>query len=156
MALFSKKSPVVPTAAPALPACTLTRDGQTLALDAEASALLHAAWDRKRQVDEAKADLDAMNARLLEAYGPGCTLEIPGQAKLTLTERASVRIADPHTLKALLGGRFDDLVNTRIEYTTSDKLKELLADADHPLSDAVRSCCTFGASSSVTYRPVKP
>lgn len=158
MALFAKKTPapVATPAAPALPACTLTRDGQTLALDATASALLCAAWNTKQGVDDAREDLEHLNAQLLDAYGPGCVLEIAGQARLTLTERETIAITQVEQMKAVLGGRFEDLVDTRQTYTLSDKLKELLADADHPLSEALRACCTVKASSSVTYRPVKP
>lgn len=159
MALFSKKSPA-PAAAPApqstLPACTLTRDGQTLALDADASALLCSAWTTKQIADDAKEDLDALNGRLLDAYGPGCVLEIPGQVRLALTERETISITDAEQMKSVLGGRFEDLVETRLEYKLSDKLKAMLADGDHPLSEALRACCAAKTSSSVTYRPVKP
>lgn len=158
MALFAKKTPAAAPVQPtvALPACTLTRDGQTLMLDPDASALLCSAWNTKQTVDDAKIDLDALNARLLDAYGPGCVLEIPGQAKLTLTERETIQITDPEQLRAVLGGRFEDLVETRLEYKLSDKLKALLADGDHPLSESLRACCAAKTSSSITYRPVKP
>lgn len=158
MALFAKKTPAAAPVQPtvARPACTLTRDGQTLALDTDASALLCSAWNIKQTFDDAKVDLDVLNARLLDAYGPGCVLEIPGQAKLTLTERETVQITDPEQLRAVLGGRFEDLVETRLEYKLSDKLKALLADGDHPLSEALRACCAAKLSGSVTYRPVKP
>lgn len=152
MSLFPKKSP----AAPALPACTLTRDGLTVTLDEETSALIRSAWETKQTLDDTKQGLDALNARLLESYGPGCVLEIPGHAKLTLTEREAVAITDLAQMRAVLGGRFEDLVESREEHKLSDKLKQILADADHPLCEPLRACVAVKSSVSVTYRPVKP
>lgn len=152
MSLFPKKSP----AAPALPACTLTRDGHSLALDAHTSALIRSAWETRQTMDDAKQVLDALNVRLLESYGPGCVLEIPGHVKLTLTERETVAITDLAQMRAVLGGRFEDLVESREEYKLSDKLKAMLADGDHPLSESLRACVAVKRSFSITYRPVKP
>ena len=83
-------------------------------------------------------------------------MEIFGQVKLTLTERETIQITNVEQMQAMLGGRFEDLVETRLSYTLSDKLKTMLADGDHPLSEGLRACCAFKTNGSVTYRPVKP
>lgn len=110
-------------------------------------------WELKNQRDLADKGLKQINADLLAVQGTGCVITLEGVCSVALSERELVEISNPEALQQVLGSRFQDLVDSRTVHIATDKLKALLADADDPLSEQVRACCTVKISESVTYRP---
>jgi hypothetical protein len=124
-------------------------------VDADTLSLVKDGWEFKLQKDAADRQLKEVNQALLQLEGAGCTITLDGVCSASLSERDTIEISDPDQLQLVLGGRFQDLVDSRIVHTATDKLKAILFDADHPLAGQVRACCVIKTSESVTYRPVK-
>lgn len=139
----------------ALPSGVKLVDKSETPLDEGSIRLLIEGWEIKRQMDELKARLDAINGRLIEAHGTGCALVVSGLCRASLVERESVRIEDAERLKGVLGFRFTDLVRTEVIYKPEQKLIEMAVNADEPLAPSIRQCLTVGKSHSVTWRAEK-
>jgi hypothetical protein len=127
-------------------------DGQTLPLDKASMRLVMQGWQRKLEMEAAKARLEEVNAALLEAHGGGCKLRVVGIATATLSARSTVKVSDPERLREVLGERWDDLVAERVSYSAYDRLVELSVDGDEPLAPAIRQCLTIADSTAVTWR----
>lgn len=127
-------------------------DGGETALDAATIRLVLDGWEVKRIIDEAKAKLDEINAKLIEAHGTGCALVVTGICRASLAARQTVKVTDPERLEAVLGGRYLDLVAESVSYKAQDKLVDMACDADEPLQPAIASCLTITDGQSVTWR----
>ncbi|MEJ5234146.1 MAG: hypothetical protein WHV64_18250, partial [Geminicoccaceae bacterium] len=109
----------------------------------------------KKEIDELEAQLKEISAKLIEAHGAGVSLVVPGVCRVSIAEREAVRVVDAERLRAVLGGRFDDLVRVEVAYKVEPRLVEMACDADEPLSPAIRACLSVGRSASVTWRAEK-
>ena len=139
----------------ALPHAVLLIDGQECQPTPEQVVAVLAGWSTKQDADAAKVDLDLANAAIIEQLGEPCSLVIPGICRASYSVRESVKVSDPAKLDALLGDRFEDLVNTTISYKPAPKLLEMVADGDNPLQPALANCLTSSNSESVTWRAEK-
>ncbi len=128
---------------------------EEMALDAASIRLVLQGWDVKKKIDALKDDLDGINSKLIEAHGTGSSLVVTGVCRASLSEREVVKISDADKLRAVLGGRFDDLVRTEVIYKPEARLIEMAADGDEALSPSLRACLAVGKSSSVTWRAEK-
>lgn len=133
---------------------TLERDHLTTRAPKEAARIAARGWELNQAKKDAGSELEQINARLIELLGPGVRLQLDGAA-VTLAPRTSLSVTDPERLRQVLGGRFDDLVETAVRYTVSDGLREIAAAADHPLHDAVCACLTVSESVVVSYRAAR-
>lgn len=139
----------------ALPAGVKIVNGAELPLDASSIRLVMEGWALKKQMDEAKARLDAINAELLAAHGTGCALVVTGICRASLASRQTVKVTDPARLEAVLGARMLDLVKEKVTWTASDKLVEMATNADEPLQPAIAACLSLSEGRSVTWRAEK-
>lgn len=130
-----------------LPAATVSRDGLTTPITDEAVVRLLVEAFRVRQAKEHAEDrLRERNADIQRLYDPGCTLYLEGFGRITLAAKTASRIVDVDTLIAVLGRRFADLVEEKIDYKPTTKLL-LLAEEDA----RVRQCIGFSESKTVSY-----
>lgn len=137
---------------PKLLAGLLECNGQAIYASPDLVALAMDGWDLKLRIEALQAELKAINSRLEEAIGADAKLWIEGVCTVNVTGRQTITLINEELARQVLGGRFTDLVNERTEYTLTDKLKELVLDADHPLSESLRSCLQIKDSISVTFR----
>lgn len=153
----SDKAAPAESAAPLrqLPAGQIENDGRVTTADAGLVALAADGWIIKQKIDALQKELKTITDALQNSLGAGASLALDGLCKVTISGRQSFKLADPDKCAAILGGRFADLVDTTIEYTLSDKLKEIVLDPDHPLSDGLRGCVQIKDSVSVTFRAGK-
>lgn len=117
------------------------------------AALAARGWELSCAVKDAKAELETVNAALIEALGAGAKI-VSEHAAVTLAERQTTTVVDVERLRAVLGGRFEDLVKSDTKYTVGADLKTIASDAGHPLQAAVSACLKISASTAVTYRVV--
>jgi hypothetical protein len=152
------KAPSAPAAGRRPPLTGLIeRDGQCVSADEGLLALAAEGWAIKGQIDDLKARLDGITDALQNSLGAGAALVVDGQCRVALAERLTYALKDVERCKGLLGGRFDDLVAASVTYTLTDKLKELVQEAEHPLvKSGLDQCIAIKRSMSVTFRPVKP
>ncbi len=139
----------------ALPAGVKIVNGAELPLDASSIRLVMEGWALKKQMDEAKARLDVINAELLAAHGTGYALVVTGICRASLASRRTVKVTDPARLEAVLGARLLDMVKEKVTWTASDKLVEMATNADEPLQPAIAACLSLSEVRSVTWRAEK-
>lgn len=113
------------------------------------------AWETRMELEALKERLSACNEKIVKAVNPGCAIEIPGMCRVTVAERQTVRVTDVEALEHVLGPRFEDLVDVRVNHRPLPKLVEMAADGDDPLGKAVRQALSFEHSVTVSYRPAK-
>lgn len=109
-------------------------------------------WDLKLRIDGLQTQLKAINEKIQNALGAGAKLRVDGLCTVNVSGRQSLTLTDVEMCRLLLGGRFQDLVDERAEYTLSDRLKDIVLDADHPLNAGLRQCVQVKDSVSVSYR----
>jgi hypothetical protein len=143
---------VAPVSKAGLPAGVKIVDGEEIPLDAATIRKVMEGWELKKLIDDAKARLDAINAKLIEAHGTGCALVVTGICRASLAARQTVKIVDPERLEAVLGGLYPDLVKEKVSYQAQDKLVEMACDGDEPLAPAIAACLAISQSESVTWR----
>lgn len=151
----SKTAPAPAPVSPALPAGYIERESTYTSADSDLVALAVEGWIIKEKIDALQKTLKAITEKLENALGVGAALAVDDTCRVTIAERTTFKLTDPDTAEALLGGRFQDLVTTQIEYTPTDKLKAMVLDPDHPLSAGLRACMTIKSSTTVTFRPGK-
>ena len=134
------------------PSGHIERDGNRETASKSTRELVSQAWDAKRRMEEAKADLDRLNAAILKRLDDGDAVVLPGLCRCTVSGRETVKVSDAGALHGALGNRFSDLVEEAISYKPTDKLKDLAADADDPLSAQVRAALTISTSRVVQFR----
>ena len=137
---------------PKLLAGLLECDGQAIHASPDLVALAVNGWNLKLRIEALQAELKAINSRLEETIGAGAKLRVEGVCTVNVSDRQTITLTDAWLCQQVLGGRFTDLIYERTEYTLTDKLKELMLDADHPLSESLRSCIQIKDSVSVTFR----
>lgn len=137
---------------PKLPTGLLECDAHAIHASSDLVALAMDGWSLKLRIDALQAELKAINSKLEDAIGAGAKLRIEGICTVNVTGRQIITLTNVELAKQVLGGRFTDLIYERTEYTLTDKLKELVLDADHPLSESLRSCIQIKDSVSVTFR----
>lgn len=149
-------SPVEPKSpARQLPAGQIENDGRVTSAGPDLVALACDGWILKQKIDALQKELKVITERLENSLGAGAALAVDGVCRVTLSERVTFKLDDPETCAALLGGRFADLVDSAIQYTPTDKLKEIVFDPDHPLAAGLRACFTIKSATAVTFRPGK-
>lgn len=139
----------------ALPAGQIENDGAITSASPDLVALACDGWIIKQKIDALQKELKTITDRLENSLGAGAALAVDGVCRVTLSSRQTVKLMNVDKCEALLGGRFNDLVETHIEYTLTDKLKAMALDPDHPLSEGLRSCIVIKDSTIVTFRPGK-
>lgn len=132
-----------------------TADEQFLPASPDLVALAVDGWKIKQRIDALQKELKGITTKLENSLGAGTSLAIDEVCRVTISERTTFTLTDPLRCRELLGGRFEDLVQSTVEYTLSDKLKDMARDADHPLSDGLRSCIAVKSGVSVAFRPGK-
>ena len=99
-------------------------------------------WHLQQGGKDIRAAMDKLKAELLAGYRdlePSAAIVIPGVCRVTLKRGAVKRvIRDIGAVRDLLGARFDDLVETRVAFGTTDKLDAMLDDAADTLGQALR------------------
>ncbi|MEW5790010.1 MAG: hypothetical protein ACOY4L_09005 [Pseudomonadota bacterium] len=134
----------------------IVRDGGEITpLSAADIRLVMQGWELKKRIDELDAQLKEINAQIIAAHGAGASLIVHGVCRASIAEREAVRIKDAERLRAVLGGRFEDLVKTEVAYKPEAKLIEMAFDGDEPLQPAIGACLVVGKSASVTWRAEK-
>lgn len=103
-------------------------------------------WHLQQVGKDTKAKMDRLKGELLDGYRdlePSAAIVIPGICRVTL-KRGAVRrvIRDIGAVRALLGARFDDLVETRVAFGTTGKLDAILDDDADTLGLALREHVT--------------
>ena len=106
----------------------------------------------KREMDALKEELDGINSQLIEEVGPNHTIEVEGLVKASISESQRVKVAQPGTLRGVLGQRFEDLVREETRYEPEPKLKEMAFAGDDPQADKIRDALTISTSRSVSYK----
>lgn len=149
---LSRKAEAEAKADPKLPPGLLECDGQAIHASPELVTLAVDGWNLKLRIEALQAELKAINSRLEETIGAGAKLRVEGVCTVNVSGRQIITLTDVGIARQVLGGRFTDLVDERTEYTLTDKLKELVLDADHPLSESLRGCIQVKDSVSVTFR----
>lgn len=99
-------------------------------------------WQRQLAGKDLKAEQDQLKADLLEGYkdlDPAAAIVIPGICRVTLKRGAVKRvIKDIAAVRALLGARFGDLVDSKTSYNTTAKLDAIIDDDRDELGLALR------------------
>jgi len=149
---LSRKAEAEAKADPKLPIGLLEYNGQAIHASPKLVELAMNGWDLKLRIEALQAQLKGINEELQETTGAGAKLWIESICTVNVTGRQIITLTNVELAKQVLGGRFTDLVNEHTEYTLTDKLKELVLDADHPLSESLRSCIQIKDSVSVTFR----
>ena len=137
---------------PKLPTGLLECDAHAIHASPDLVELAMDGWNLKLRIEALQAELKAINNKLEEAIGAGAKLRVEGVCTVNVSGRQTITLTDVGMARQVLGGRFMDLVDERTEYTLTDKLKELVLDADHPLSESLRGCIQVKDSTSVTFR----
>ena len=125
------------------------------ALAPEAIRLIMKGWELRKQLDEVEAKLKGINAELLAGFDSDASLVVHGVCRASIAERETIKITDANKLRGVLGERFDDLVQTSVNYKAEPKLLDLACSADDPLAPAIRACLAASLSRSVTWRAEK-
>lgn len=136
-----------------LPKGFLERDGQTVHASPDLVELAQDGWALKLKIESMLQDFKAINDKLQKALGVDVKLRVEGLCTVNISGRKKLTLIDADLCQQLLGGRFSDLIDERTEYNISDKLKEIVMDADHPLCESLRSCIEIKESVSTNYRP---
>jgi len=113
------------------------------------------AWEVKKEMDRLKDELAACNEKLAQAIEPGTALEIAGVCRVTVAERQTVKVTDADALEQILGPRFEDLIDIRVNYRPLPKLVQMATDGDDPLGQVVAQALSIERSVTVSYRPAK-
>lgn len=137
---------------PKLLAGLLECDGHAIHASHDLVELAVDGWSLKLRIDALQAELKAINNKLEEAIGAGAKLRIEGICTVNVASRQAITLINEELARQVLGGRFVDLVTERKEFVLTDKLKELVLDADHPLSESLRGCIQIKDGTSVTFR----
>lgn len=143
------------TSARQLPAGQIENDGLVCSADPGLVALASDGWIIKQKIEALQKELKGITDQIENSLGVGASLAVDGVCRVTISARESFTLADPERLRAVLGGRFEDLVDVREEYKLSDKLKELASNPDEPLAELLRECIKVKCSTAVTFRPGK-
>lgn len=153
----SKAEPAVPAPADLrqLPAGLIERDGQCVSATPDLIALAVDGWTIKQRIDALQKELKTVTEKLENSLGAGAALAVDNVCRVTFSERTTFKLMDPHKCSEILGGRFGDLVDTVVDHTPTDKLKDMLLDPDHPLAESLRACFAIKTATSVTFRPGK-
>lgn len=144
-----------PTTVAPLPAGQIERDGLITSASPDLVALACDGWVIKQKIDALQKELKTITEKLENSLGAGAALAVDDVCRVTLSSRQTFKLVNVDKCEALLGGRFSDLVSTSIEYTLTDKLKDIVLDPDHPLSEGLRGCIVVKDSLAVTFRPGK-
>lgn len=126
-------------------------DRREIPLDDASLNLIQEGWGIKEKIDELKDRLMEIQDELMARHGR-CSLVVPGLCRVSLTERQTVRVADPDGLAELLGSRMRDLVIMRTSFHPTPKLIEMAADADDPQSSDIAACLRAETTPVVTWR----
>lgn len=140
----------------ALPAGLIENDGQVVSASEDLVSLACDGWSIKQRIDALQKELKTITTKLENSLGAGSTLAVDNVCRVTLSARQTFSLTDPDKCEAILGGRFSDLVDSSIEYTLTNKLKDIMLDPDHPLSAQLRACIAIKEGITVTFRPGKP
>lgn len=159
--MFGLKAKAVPTpTAPEavetsprqLPAGSIEIDGQFVSASPDLVGLAVDGWIVKQHIEALQKELKGITVKLENSLGAGAALTVEGACRVTIAERTTFTLTDPLHARQLLGGRFEDLVQTSLEYTLTDKLKDMVRDGDHALGAGLRECIAIKTSTSVTFR----
>jgi hypothetical protein len=90
--------------------------------------------------------------RSFEAAGVDVSLVLPGECRIPIAERETVKVSDPERLRQVLGGRFEDLVEASVSYRPTPKLLAIARDAGHPLAAIVSELLAVSTTQTVSYR----
>lgn len=146
-----------PTASPRqLPAGILEIDEDQSVADADLVALAVDGWIIKQKIDALGKEFDTIKKRLIDSLPVGAQLWVDDVTTVSVIGRCTFRLTDAVACRQILEGRFDDLVNETSTYKISDKLKDMVLDPDHPLSEVLRTCFSIDDSVTATFRAGKP
>lgn len=107
------------------------------------------AWEISKKIAAMEEELKPIKAGLQEALQPGCSLVVKGVCRVVVSESERVSIGDAGRLASVLGNRFGDLTRTESVIKPESRLIEMAADADEPLSPAIRACLKVSKGVSV-------
>lgn len=138
-----------------LPAGQIKNEGLVVSADPGLVALATDGWIIKQKIEALQKELKVISDKLQNTLGAGAALAVDGVCRVNVVSRESFSLTDPERARALLGGRFDDLVDVGLSFTLTDKLKALVSDPDEPLAEPLRGCVAVKSSTSVTFRPGK-
>jgi hypothetical protein len=138
------------------PSGRIENDGRCTSASPDLIALALEGFDLKGQIEALETRLKTVSDRLANSLGPGAVLVVDGVCRVPIASRQTFKLTDPETCKALLGGRFDDLVDSSTDYTLTEKFKAVVLDPDHPLSESLRACVAIKETRYLAFRPVRP
>lgn len=148
-----------PAAASAAPSPILTgwieRDGAQLRASQDLLQAAANGWAADQAAKVAKVNRDAHSAILEAGCAGGDVIVVEGVVRTTITARSVTEIIDPDALRATLGERFDDLVESFITFRPREGLLEIARDGDDPLAPAARKCLKSKTITAVSYRAPK-
>jgi len=97
-----------------------------------------------------------LKAEIKDLVPPGSVITVDGVAEAAVTLRQQVVVVDEAALKAVLGKRFADLVDVKVDYQPTAKLVAMAADADDPLAAKIRACLEVKESVSISLKDMAP
>lgn len=112
-------------------------------------------WEIKVEMDRLEQELRAIQDRLLAQMHVGESIVIPGVCRVTRSLRQRVDIADAEQLMALLGSRFEHLVETKVRYRPTGRLVAMGTDGDHPLQREIAACMEVQETPVLSWRAEK-
>ncbi|MFZ1327023.1 MAG: hypothetical protein WAT67_13580 [Candidatus Contendobacter sp.] len=151
--LFGHKPAVL---APATDLARIESDGEQRPAPSALVVLGNEGWNLKLKIEQLQKQLQQIKEDLQAQLGLDAALVIDGTCRISIVPVQRMTLTDVETCQGLLGGRFDDLVRTETAYTLSDTFKEILQDADHPLSAPLRACVEIKQGVSVVFRAARP
>lgn len=118
--------------------------------------LVEEGWRIKCELDALQKRLKHLNGQLLEKFGPGVKLVMPGVTSVNLVESSTVSISDVDKLGDSCGSYIEEYMETVTSYKPTAKLKTIAFDEKHEDHDHVTECITIKTSESVKWLAAKP
>lgn len=117
------------------------------------SAMLSEAYKKKTKIDQLAAEVKMLNEKVLSKLGVGATVEAD-KFKASLVETTRYSVKDSSILEKNLGERFSDLVEKKVSYSLTTKLKNMLEE-DTQTAATLTEAISKSKSQSITYRANK-
>lgn len=138
-----------------LPRGILEYDDQIMDAPPDLVALAMDGWTLKQRIDALEKELKQITDKLSLQLAPGTKLAVDGVTSVSVAAHETFKLENVTACQKILEGRFDDLVDATTQYKLTDKLKDMILDPDHPLSDSLRACFSIKNGVMVTFRPGK-
>ncbi len=117
-------------------------------------ALVRRGAELTRLIKDQQTELKKINDQLKKEIGPGVSLVLPEEVRVPISESFTQSINDVDLLRAVLGRRFNKLVDRSESFKPTAELLSLTLLADDE-AFAINSCLATRTSQTVKYLPIK-